>query len=62
LDGSVEVGGDGVSGFVSAGGSAVGIGGAVSSCFTFLFALLFLPFFLALGKIQPHAEGIADSR
>ena len=62
--GSVGVGGGGaVSGFVSAGGAGVGAGGGrVSSCFTFLFALLFFPFFLALDKIQPHAEGIADSR
>ncbi len=44
--GSAGVGGGGaVSGFVSGGG--VGAGGRVASCFTFLFALLFFPFFLA---------------
>ncbi len=50
-------GGDAVSDLISAGG--VGAGGGVSSCFTSLFALLFFPFFLVLGKIQPHAEDIA---
>lgn len=61
--GSAGVGAGGaVSGFVSAGGAGVGAGGRVSSCFTFFFALLFFPFFLGLDKIQPHAEGIADSR
>jgi len=56
--GSVGVdGGAAVSGFVSASGACVGIGGGVSSCFTFFFALLF---FLFLGKIQPHAEDIVD--
>jgi len=59
--GSVGVdGGAAVSGFVSASGACVGIGGGVSSCFTFFFALLFFLFFLVLGKIQPHAEDIVD--
>jgi hypothetical protein len=62
--GSTVVGGGdgGISGFVSAGGASVEAGGGVSSCFTFLFLLLFFPFFLALGKIQPHGEHVADSR
>jgi hypothetical protein len=47
-----------VTGFVSAGGGAARDG--VSSCFTFFLALFAL-FFLALGKISPHAEDIADS-
>jgi hypothetical protein len=55
--GSVGVGGTGmVAGFVSAGGGA---GDGVSSCFTFFLALFL--FFLALGKISPHPEDIADS-
>lgn len=61
--GSVVVGGAcGASGFVSAGGAGVGAGGGVSSCFTFFFALFALFFFLALGKILPHLQDIADSR
>jgi hypothetical protein len=49
-----------VSSFVSAVGAGAGAGsGGVSSCFTFFFALLF---FLALGKIEAHAESIAHSR
>ena len=61
---AVAGGGDGgVSGFVSAGGAGVGSGGGASSfCLVFLFALLFFPFFLALGKIEPHSEDIANSR
>ena len=62
--GSVGVGGgSAVSRFVSAGGAGVETGGGgVSSFFTFFFTLLFFLFFLALGKIQPQAEGIAYSR
>ena len=61
--GSVGLDGTGCApAFVSAGGPGVGAGGGgVSSCFTFLFALLFLPFFLALGKIQPHQKVLQDS-
>ena len=61
--GSAGVGGAGAfSDFVSASGAGVGAGGRVFSCFTFFFALLFFPSLLALDKIQPQAEGIADSR